>query len=199
MSRWGYSALTMAALCSLPAFCLSSPAGTGGGTDLYTAGFEDESPLAVGRSLSAQTDAKLQTNSLHQNEQLGTVDTASLSSASYNMLGIKPGLPATCYGQPCSASACYPAALVTVKKYVNYVNVTAQVQFSRRYKVQHSALLTLSGSLANIDMLVSGSARLCYVLLCCIEDPKERPLTRHKLHWVNAVSPAVDAGQHFHA
>ena len=140
MSRWGYTALTMAALCSLPAFCLSAPAETGD-VDLHTAGLG--SPLTVSRSLSAQAGAKLHTNSLHQTEQLGTGEAASLSSASYIMLGIKPGLPATCYGQPCSTSACYPAALVTVKKYVNYVNVTATVQFNRRYTVQHSALLSL--------------------------------------------------------
>lgn len=137
MSRWGYT-LAVAALCSLPAFCLSAPAETVGGADLYTAGFEDEMPLAVGRSLS-ETNAKLQTNSPQQTESVGTVDTGSLSSAAYTMLGIKRGLPATCYGQPCSASSCYPAAFVTVAEYVNYINVTATVQFSRRYTVQLSA------------------------------------------------------------
>ena len=161
----------MAALCSLPAFCLSAPAEISGGAELYTAGFEEVSPLAVSRSFSAQADAKMQTNSLHQDEHLGAVDTASLPSASYNMLGIKPGLPATCYGQPCSASACYPAALVTVRNHVNYVNVTATVQFSRRYTVQHSALLSLSGSLASVDILVNSSARLCH-MLCYVEDFK---------------------------
>ena len=144
MSRWGYAALTMAALCSLPAFCLSAPAETRGDFDQHTIGLEDVSPLTVSRSLSAQADAKLRVNSLHHTEQLGTGNAASLSSASYTMLGIKPGLPATCYGQPCSASACYPAAVVTVKQYVNYVNVTATVQFSRRYTVQHSASLSSS-------------------------------------------------------
>lgn len=171
MSRWGYSALAVAALCSLPAFCLSATAETGGGADLYTAGFENESLLAVSRSLS-ETNAKPQTNSLQQTESLGTVDTGSLSSAFYKTLGIKPGLPATCYGQPCSASSCYPAALVTVKKYVNYINVTATVQFSRRYTVQLSALLSLSGLLARLNTLIDSSARLCVVLFCHNKDPK---------------------------
>ncbi len=85
--------------------------------------------------LSGQPDAKLHTNSLHQTAQLGTVDGVSIGSASYSMHGIKQGSPATCYGQPCNASACYPAALVSVKTHVNYVNVTAVVEFSRRYTV----------------------------------------------------------------
>lgn len=135
--RWGYAALTMAALCSLPAFCVSASADASGPTEVHTAAPIQASPLLISGSLSAQEEAKLHahTNSLQQTEQAGVADAASLSSAYYTMRGIKPGLPATCYGQPCSASACYPAALVTVKKYVNYVNVTAVVQFSRRYTV----------------------------------------------------------------
>ncbi len=144
MHRWSYAALTMAALCSLPAFCVSPSADPSGLVDVHTAASKQDSPLLVSGSLSAQSEsAKLHahTNSLQQAEQADVADAASLSSAYYTMRGIKPGLPATCYGQPCSASACYPAALVTVKKHVNYVNVTAIVQLSRRYMVRHSILL----------------------------------------------------------
>ncbi|KAA6424676.1 hypothetical protein WJX79_007532 [Trebouxia sp. C0005] len=61
------------------------------------------------------------------------------------MHGIKKGAPATCYGLPCNASACYPSALVSVKTHVNYVNVTAVVEFSRRYNISTCSDLT-SGS-----------------------------------------------------
>ena len=142
MSNWGSTALTLAALCGL----LVS-AEVHEGVAHYRADLPalvKESPsLTAPRSLSAQADPKLQTSALHQPAQPMVLDGSSLSSASYSLHGIKPGQPATCYGQPCSASACYPAALVTVRKFVNYVNVTAYVQFSRRYKVRNSDLLRI--------------------------------------------------------
>lgn len=175
MHHWGYAALTMAALCSLPAFCVPASADASGLTDVHTAAPRQNAPLLVSGSLSAQS-AKLHahTNSLQQTEQAGTADDASLSSAYYSMLGIKPGLPATCYGQPCSASACYPAALVTVKKHVNYVNVTAVVQFSRRYTVKHSTLLGVSRSSARSATLVHRSASL--VLGCFVASSSHFPM-----------------------
>ena len=156
MSSWGYTALTLAALCSLPAFCPLASAEVNEAAELHRAklpALVDDLPLTPGRSRSAQADVKLHINSLHQTAQLGVSEGASLSSASYSVHGIKPGLPATCYGQPCSASACYPTALVTVKQHVNYVNVTAVVQFSRRYTVQYLASVSLLAELENVYFL----------------------------------------------
>lgn len=93
------------------------------------------STLPAVRMLSSEADAKLHTTSLHQTAELGVTNGTSIGSVSYNAHGVKKGLPATCYGQPCNASACYPAAVVSVKTHVNYVQVTAVVEFSRAYVV----------------------------------------------------------------
>lgn len=156
MSSWGYTAITLAAFFSLLAPCLVAVAEAHEAIALHgdeLPAFVGESPMTASRSLSAQ-DTKLHTSALHQTAQSNATDAASLSG-SYTLRGIKPGLSATCYGQPCSASACYPAALVTVKRFVNYVNVTAIVQFSWRYQVQssHSLKLTHKTREATLSML----------------------------------------------
>lgn len=103
---------------------------------------DDSAQFSI-RRLTGQTDATLHTNSLHQSADLGEVSKTSLGSVSYkySMHGIKKGAPATCYGLPCTASACYPSALVSVKTHVNYVNVTAVVEFSRRYNVSSLSII----------------------------------------------------------
>ena len=136
MTSWGYRALKAAALCSLVFLFITAEAVKGDrhrNVDLAASSVADGS--SGSRKLSSQTDSKLHISSLHDSAQPDMINETSISSASYTLRGIKPGLPATCYGQPCSASACYPAALVTVSTHVNYVNVTATVEFSRRYKV----------------------------------------------------------------
>lgn len=149
MCNWGHTALTLATLCGLPAFSLLVSAESDEAVALHRAelpAFGQESPsLTAGRSLSTLADSKLHISALHQPLQPNASGNgASLSSSSYSLHGIKPGQPATCYGQPCSVSACYPAALVTVRQFVNYVNVTAHVQFSRLYKVGNSDFLRVT-------------------------------------------------------
>ena len=136
MASWGYRALAAAAVCSLYFLLITAEASEDNGLrDFHLVPCAVTDGLSGSRKLSSQTDAKLNINSLHDSAQLGMINETSMSSASYSLRGIKPGLPATCYGQPCSASACYPAASVMVSTHVNYVNVTATVEFSRQYKV----------------------------------------------------------------
>ncbi|KAL0041039.1 hypothetical protein WJX77_002957 [Trebouxia sp. C0004] len=119
----------------------------GGRQDVQFSHANDDSAQLSIRRLTGQTEANLHTNSLHQSAELGEVSKTSVGSVSYkySMHGIKKGAPATCYGLPCTASACYPSALVSVKTHVNYVNVTAVVEFSRRYNISTCNDLT-SGS-----------------------------------------------------
>lgn len=84
------------------------------------------------RHLTASSQPTFGISSLHASTLANGTGATSLTG---NLTGIKPGLPATCYGQPCSASVCYPAATVSVAQYVNYVNVTATVEFERQYNV----------------------------------------------------------------
>lgn len=96
---------------------------------------------ANSRHLTALPQPAFSINSLHTSPLVnGTSETSSLAG---NLTGIKPGLPATCYGQPCSTSACFPAATVAVRQHVNYVNVTAFVELERSYNVSGASLLTL--------------------------------------------------------
>ena len=141
MTSWRYR-LTCTALCAL----LLQPA-SAATTDSHAsvssepAAVDQTITSAASRKLVAQTDAKLHTSSLHETAQLGMTNDSSMSSASYNMHGMQPGLPATCYGQPCNAAACYPVAKATVQRHVNYVTVNAIVKFSRRYKVSSAPAL----------------------------------------------------------
>jgi len=141
--------------------------------------------------LTGQTDATLHTNSLHQSAELGEVSETSLGSVSYkySMHGIKKGAPATCYGLPCTASACYPSALVSVKTHVNYVNVTAVVEFSRRYNVSSFTLIqpcykVISDQLYFTIFLAAWSAYLVY---CCSAVTSQMSL--FKLTCVQTVRP----------
>ena len=142
MTGWRGKASTSLAICCLLAALVPNVAESDAvrpsvphHVQLPTSG-ETSAQSAV-RMLTGEADAKLHTSALHQTSELGEFNNVSLGSKSYKygMHGIKKGAPATCYGLPCNASACYPAASVSVKTYVNYVNVTALVEFSRRYNV----------------------------------------------------------------
>lgn len=85
------------------------------------------------RHLTAVTQPAFHISSLHTTT---LSNSTAATSATASLTGVKPGLPATCYGQPCSASACYPAATVSVRQYVNYINVTAIVELDRQYNVR---------------------------------------------------------------
>ena len=86
------------------------------------------------RHLTAASQSALRISSLHDTV---SGNSTAARSATGNLTGIKPGLPATCYGQPCSASACYPAATMSVQQYVNYINVTATLELDRQYNVRN--------------------------------------------------------------
>ena len=123
------------------------------------------------RRLTGQTDANLHTASLHQSAELGEVSETSLGSASYkySMYGIKKGAPATCYGLPCTASACYPSALVSVKTHVNYVSVTAVVDFSRHYNVRSFTLILPCHRMTSTQLyfIIPLAAWSAYLVNCC--------------------------------
>ena len=91
-------------------------------------------PTAL-QPLQPNLPASLEPASLADKRQLSAIAQPAFHSVTGTLSGAKPGAPATCYGQPCSPSACYPSALVTARHYVNYVNVTAAVQLSRAYNV----------------------------------------------------------------
>ena len=93
---------------------------------------------ANSRHLTASSQPTFGISSLHASTLANGTGATSLTG---NLTGIKPGLPATCYGQPCSASSvCYPAATVSVAQYVNYINATATVEFERQYNVSKESL-----------------------------------------------------------
>lgn len=89
---------------------------------------------SAGQHLSARSEAAFSISSLHATPLVN--GTAIFSSVTGNLTGIKLGLPATCYGQPCSPAACFPAATTSVRQHVNYVNVTATVKLERNYNVR---------------------------------------------------------------
>ena len=100
--------------------------------------------LANNRQLSAIAQPAFHVSYLHDALLLNGSTAASVTGS---LRGAKAGAPATCYGQPCSPSACYPSAVVTARHHVNYVNVTAAVQLSRAYNVssmnpQHASRCT---------------------------------------------------------
>ena len=85
------------------------------------------------RHLTAVIQPALHISSLHTTT---LSNSTAATSATASLTGVKPGLPATCYGQPCSTSACYPAATASVRQYVNYINVTATMELVRQYNVR---------------------------------------------------------------
>ena len=142
MTGWRPQPCTLAAICSLLVLALPATAGQSSQTSHVglPALHEPEAGIA-NQQLSGQPDAQLHIASLHQTAQLGEVNGTKVnSSVSYNLSGVKSGLPAVCYGQLCNASACYPSATISVKRHVNYVKVTALVEFSRRHIVSLSCL-----------------------------------------------------------
>ena len=169
----GKAGFVLTACCLIAAAMLSSAQSDitqdDGGQDVQLSLSNDDSAQSNIRRLTGQTDANLHTTSLHQSAKLGEVSDTSLGSISYkySMHGIQKGAPATCYGSPCTASACYPSALVSVKTHVNYVNVTAVVEFSRRYNVSCFTLVRpcygmTSTQLYFIIFLAAWSAYLVY-------------------------------------
>ena len=171
----GKAGFALTACCLIAAAVLSSAqsdiAQDDGLQDVQLSLSNDDSAQLSIRRLTGQTDATLHTNSLHQSAELGEVNETSLGSVSYKyrMHGIKKGAPATCYGLPCNASACYPSALVSVKTHVNYVKVTAVVEFSRHYNVSSFTLIqpcykVISDQLYFTIFLAACSA---YLIYCC--------------------------------
>ena len=134
MAGWQVKANSVLALLSLLVAAMPVKAGMVASQDSHGARasapeFIAHAP-AVRMLSTSPLDAKLDTSSLHDSAtpRLGNGTTL------YHLNGVKKGLPATCYGQPCNLSACYPTAVVSVKKHVNHVLVTAAVQFTRRYQ-----------------------------------------------------------------